>query len=212
MFPLFAWLWRACISIESLAQRLHKLHLSQVSGAYYTLSGDKLSRGVSEKICGEAGSGCSVSSRVTLSPSALRTTSLVYPGSLNPITGCAQDRSHGESHPSPHSHPSPPRRWKRLREAGRTGAGAETIGNRPRLSTPPPPPRRWAELREAGRTGDGVDSCQCSAASNQQPAEAGAQAGEVAGPGQEDITTMGSFRGLAGCRLGNDGRRRGFAA
>lgn len=61
---MFSWLQRACISIESLAQRLHKLHLSQVSGAYYTLSGDKLSRGVSKKICGSAGSGGSVSSRV----------------------------------------------------------------------------------------------------------------------------------------------------
>ena len=56
---------------------------------------------------GSAGSECSVSSRVTLSPSALRTTRLVYPGSLNPIAGCAQNHSHGESHPSTHSHPSP---------------------------------------------------------------------------------------------------------
>ena len=41
---------------------------------------------------------------------------------------------------------------------------------------------------------------------------AGWSSGKQAGPGQEDITTMGSFRGLAGCRLGNDGRRRGFSA
>ena len=48
---------------------------------------------------GRKGPRCSVSSRVTLSPPALRTTGLVYPGSLNPIAGCAQDHSHGESHP-----------------------------------------------------------------------------------------------------------------
>ena len=52
----------------------------------------------------------SVSSRVTLSPSALRTTGLVYPGSLNPISGCAQDYSHGESHPPSSLTPSPLRR------------------------------------------------------------------------------------------------------
>ena len=161
---MFSWLQRACISIESLAQRLHKLHLSQVSGAYYTLSDEKLSRGVSKKICGSAGSGGSVSSRVTLSPSALRTTSLVYPGSLNPITGCAQDRSHGESHPSPHSHPSPPRRWRNSgKQAGgsREGNFAQAyMGTRrarrrapaPSLTTLPASP--LAELREkAGRTG-----------------------------------------------------------
>ena len=56
---------------------------------------------------GRKGPRCSVSSRVTLSPPALRTTGLVYPDSLNPIAGCAQDHSRGESHPSTHSHHSP---------------------------------------------------------------------------------------------------------
>ncbi len=49
-----------------------------------------------------------------VTPSALRTTGLVYPGSLNPIAGCAQDHSHGESHPSTHSPPSPLRRLLKL--------------------------------------------------------------------------------------------------
>ena len=83
------------------------------------------------RLCGERGS---VSSRVTLSPSALRTTGLVYPGNLNPISGCAQDYSHGESHPPSSLTPSPLRRLVRLREkAGSTAA--ETTSS---PSTPAP--------------------------------------------------------------------------
>ena len=46
------------------------------------------------------------------------------------------------------------------------------------------PPRLaagWSSGRRQAGPGQGVDSSQCSAASNQQPAEAGAEAGEVAG-------------------------------
>ena len=150
MFPLFAWLWRACISIESLAQRLHKLHLSQVSGAYYTLSGDKLSRGVSEKICGSA-AGCSLGLGAAdlVTPSALRTTRLVYTDCLNPIAGCAYYHSYGDESFAPHSRHPPPRHWAELREAGgweprgklRPGLYGNTKGEtmRTRLLTHTPP-------------------------------------------------------------------------
>ena len=93
---------------------------------------------------GSAGSECSVSSRVTLSPSALRTTRLVYPGSLNPIAGCAQDHSHGESHPSTHSHAGP---------CGRFAVLASRSANlTPSAQAHSPPLRRLRKFREkAGR-------------------------------------------------------------
>ena len=49
---------------------------------------------------------------------------------------------------------------------------------------------RGAGVREkAGRTGDGVDSSQCSAASNQQPADSG-KTGEVAGSQQPTASSQ----------------------
>ena len=70
---------------------------------------------------------------MTLSPSALRTTSLVYPGSLNPIAGCAQNHSHGESHPSTHSHHSPASPlWEAPMESRRT----EVLGDCPQIKKP----------------------------------------------------------------------------
>ena len=65
-----------------------------------------------------------------MSPSALRTTRLVYPGRLNPIAGCAQDHSHAgpcgrfavrasrsaNLTPSAQAHSSPLRRLLKLRE------------------------------------------------------------------------------------------------
>ena len=38
-----------------------------------------------------------------VTPSALRTTGLVYPGSLNPIAGCVRNHSHGYESSAPHS-------------------------------------------------------------------------------------------------------------
>ncbi len=65
---------------ETANGAVERMVLLGLTGVYYT----KIVWGAAAR-----GSWCSVSSRVTLSPSALRTTGLVYPGSLNHIAGCA---------------------------------------------------------------------------------------------------------------------------